>query len=415
MTAVATRGDCSTRSGSAARRALARWLPPSEDARWHYLSYFLPLLELRVPVSVLRGPAGQSGRLATMLVAGAESETGYLPERFFNAIPQRELLARAPVWQLPKLLARLEPAADLVVARVDRHFAARFAPADYLAVPDWVSSRLALPVDVALLARGSRSVAEDLRRMRRYPTVVEVSHDEADFAHFYHGVYVPYIRSRFGSAAYVRSILALRRAFARGGILWLRRNGARVAGDLFERHGDTLNLLALGIASGDLGLRREGLLSRLYVALMTHGAREGCRHLNLGGSRPSLRDGVLRYKAKWGAILDVPREPLYWWLVRWKRLDGAVAEFLSRTPLIFRDGNALSGLAFCANGAPEAGAAPEDLRRLWIGGLRRLCVVTHTVTRPPACLPAVRVIDHDAVREGGPRALYRALAATEEP
>ena len=143
--------------------------------------------------------------------------------------------------------------------------------------------------------------------------------------------------------------------------------------------------------------------------------REGCAHLNLGGSRPSLRDGLLRYKAKWGAILDVQREPLYWWLVSWKRLDGAVAEFLSGTPLIFRDGNGLSGLASCANGAADTAADLEDLHRLWMGGLRRLCVVTRTATRPLAGLPAARAIDHEAVREGGPPALYRALAATGEP
>jgi hypothetical protein len=387
----------------AARRAAVQWLPPSDDWRWRYLSYLLPATELRLPLTMLRGPAGPNARPATMLVAGAESATRYLTERFFAAPPMREMLEPVPVWRLPAALERLAAAADITVARVDRHFAARYSPRDYLAVPEWVASRLPLPVDV----RGNSSVAGDLRKVRRDASMLEVSRELADFERFYADFYVPYIRNRFGNDAYTRGKAWSRRAFERdGGILWLRRDFAYLAGGLFQRRGRRLNLLALGLGEGNLALRREGLLARLYVELMAHATREGCTQLGLGGSRPSLRDGVLRYKAKWGAVLEPARAPLYWWLMRWNRLDGVVADFLSCTPLVFRDGDAFSGIACIA---AEGDNPQREAKQLWMRGLRRLCIVAPGIASGVRDLGSAWALDQEAVRLGGPPALHAAL------
>jgi hypothetical protein len=407
------RQESAMSTAQAARRAAVRWLPPSDDWRWRYLSRLLPATELRLPLTMLRGRAGSEARPATMLVAGPEAALRYLSERFFAAPPTRELLARVPVWRLHSALERLAPAADLAVARVDRHFASRFSSREYLAVPEWVSSRLPLPVDLQALARGNSSVAEDLRKVRRDASTLEVARAPADFERFYADFYVPYIRNRFGTDAYTRGKAWSRHAFERGGgILWLRRDLAYLAGGLFQRRGQRLDLLAIGLGDGNLALRRKGLLARLYVELIAHATREGGTQMGLGGSRPSLRDGVLRYKAKWGAVLEPKRAPLYWWLVRWNRLDGAVADFLSRTPLVFRDGEALSGLA-CVDAAAEN--PQREARHLWMRGLRRLCIVAPGIASGVRDLGYACALDQEAVRLGGPSALHAALSAASAP
>lgn len=57
----------------------------------------LPIVNRRVPLALLRGPA-LSGDAAAVLVAGATPP--YLPRRFFAAEPTHETLGHVPIWQL---------------------------------------------------------------------------------------------------------------------------------------------------------------------------------------------------------------------------------------------------------------------------------------------------------------------------
>jgi hypothetical protein len=218
---------------------------------------------------------------------------------------------------------------------------------------------------------------------------------------------------RHGEDAYVRGWHRLRRSFRNGGLLWARCNGEPVAGELFERCGDTLALTAIGVADGDEAWRRRGAIAALYVHVIQYAMDCGYAAIDLRGARPSLTDGIVRYKAKWGGELYDKLDVPYSWLVSWSRLNGAVAELLADSPLVFRDGKGLSGLGYVEPASPGTAAAFQAIhRRLWVPGLRRLALVgTRWDARddpPPA---GITLIDAAAVREGGPRALRAALEA----
>lgn len=400
-------------AGAAADRILGR-LPASAEAGLRRIyARLLPLGALRVPLARLHGVARGSGREASMLVAGPPHWTRYLPGRFFADTPRRDAIGHVTIWQLPRALRRLRTTADVTVARVDRLSARLLFDDDWLRIPDWVGARLPLPVDVAALARTSKSVAEDLRKSRRGGWTVEVSRAQADFGPFYERMFVPYTLARHGAEAYVKGFHHLQRSFRHGGILWLRRDGQPVAGELFERVGDTLVLQAIGVAGGEMALRQQGAVAALYVHIIEHAQRTGCTAIDMRGSRPSLADGLLRYKAKWGTVLYDRNDDPHLSLLQWNRLDGAVAGFLAQTPLLIRDGEGLSGVGFVDRSQPWTTAdLQQACARLWVPGLARLGIVAGAARADDLRAPAgVRLIAQDGVRAAGPRALLAQLGA----
>jgi hypothetical protein len=312
------------------------------------------------------------------------------------------------------VLRRLRPSADLTLAHIDRLSARLYFDDDYLTVPDWVGAWLPMPVDLGRLARTRNTVADDIRNTRCHWHTSEVAHAAVDFEMFYDRMYLPYAHNRHGMQAHVHGKYALRRAFRRGGIIRLIRDGSPLAGGLFERNGSTLVLLALGVVNGDVALLKQGAVAALYVHFFDYAREQGCTAIDLRGSRPSLLDGVLRYKRKWGATLYDKCDVLHTTLVHWNRLDDVVAEFLEHTPLIFRDGDGLSAVAVVDRRAPWTAA---DLRRardkLWVPGLRSLSLIAN-VERPGSLPipPGTQLLARKTLSDAGPRALLTAIGVS---
>ncbi|MBK7333805.1 MAG: peptidoglycan bridge formation glycyltransferase FemA/FemB family protein [Betaproteobacteria bacterium] len=233
-----------------------------------------------------------------------------------------------------------------------------------------------------------------------------MSHLASDFAAYYREMYVPYVRSRHGAGAYVQSARRLRRAFRRGGLLWVSRNGERRAGLLFEHRQGTLVALAVGTVGDPVRQLKEGAIAALYVHMLDHARSAGCADIDLRGSRPSLDDGITRFKRKWGGIVYDRPDVLTTTLVHWHRMTPAAREFLTHTSLVFRDAGTLSALAV-AGPDERAGADPGDTwTRLGMPGLHRMIVLGTTPAASNAgAARSVCVAMPLAAVESGPRAL----------
>ena len=108
----------------------------------------------RIPVVLLRGATNQSGRQGTLLVAGHDPWVVNLPSRFFvEGSPNTNWSEMWCHGNCLLLLDRLRASADLTIARVDRLSAQKFPGKDYLAVPEWVGMRLAVPEDLDSFVR----------------------------------------------------------------------------------------------------------------------------------------------------------------------------------------------------------------------------------------------------------------------
>jgi hypothetical protein len=165
----------------------------------------------------------------------------------------------------------------------------------------------------------------------------------------------------------------LQRRVRNGGILWIMRGSHPLAGILFERKNDMLDLHAMGLASGELPLNKRGIMAALYYYSIAHARELSCAEVDFRGARPSLHDGLLRYKRKWGMTLYDRSDTYYDLLVRWNGMNGVVKDFLSHTGLIFRDEGRLSALH-----ADES----QNCRSLWVGGLHRLYLLTGSGRQP---------------------------------
>jgi hypothetical protein len=384
--------------------------PPPVGTTTRLASWLAPLSDAFVATTMLRGTAAGGGHPLAMLVAGPVARVQWLVDRAFEGVPQRESLGHVPGWRLVRTLRRMRGSADLVVARVARRSAARLGfDDDWLAVPDWIGMRLDPPFDLDAIARRNHSVHDDIRRVRRDWTA-GTSHRADDFAAFYRGMYLPFVHRRHAADAYIRSARRLRRSFRRGGLLWALRCGERVAGLLYEQRRGVLGAVALGVAGGDESWLRAGAIAALYAHMIELARADGCHSIDWHGSRPTLADGLTRFKRKWGAFVYDRPQVLHTTLVHWERMSPAVLAFLGHTPLVFHDVDGLSVLGVSSgDGAPDRA---QEVARLRMPGLRRVVLI---VPRLPA---AGRASDADSMVvlassvDAGPRALRAAMRAT---
>lgn len=331
----------------------------------------LLLANLRVPLSVLRGTASSGDRVATVVVAGALEEAEYLARQFFAGEPERESLGWIPVWRVASELERRRDTADLLITRLDRLSARLFLPAQPMAVPEWVGGLLPVPDEPRQLMRQSKGLKNMLNRLRHGGLRPLVSHEDRDFQAFFDEMYVPFIRRRHGPKSVVRNRSVMRRCFRQGGLLWALREGERVAGCLYRTRGRIIDAVAVGTPKGDWQPIAAGAGFALDLFLVEHAKQLGCELVDFGGSRPSLRDGLLLYKARWGARVVEKQTTWYDLNLSWARLNDAVLSFFARVPLIFRDVDGLSAL-WAVGRDPSAVHADLVTSRAALRTLRRL-------------------------------------------
>ena len=263
--------------------------------------YALPLTNFYIPISILRGPTRMDGHPGTVIVAGTEPWADYFLDRFFEGMPEREPIGRVPIWALSRALKSLRGSADMTIARLDRISASLFFNDDYLRAPEWVGMSLVVPDDPTTLVKRSASLKEDLRVVRRNRLTSDITRGEEDFLSFYHTMYVPFIRKRHGNQAVLRGVSSMRRWFRQGGLIRVMREGQPIAGGIFLQRNQLLYFVTLGTANGQWEHVKAGAIAALYFCCIKLARELGCKQIDFGGCRPSLADGVLRYKRKWGA------------------------------------------------------------------------------------------------------------------
>jgi len=380
---------------------------PQTWLRW-CMRIVLPFTGWRVPVVLLRGPARASGREVVLLSAGQKS--AFIMERLFAQEPTQERSTRVPIWRLQRLLDEWRGRADLVVVGVDRVSARLFLSTRYLAVPQWVSSWMKVPEDLQVFTRRHKCVQADIRRVHNKNFECLCSRDTQDFDLFYEKFFVPYTRARHGGMTMVSPRWMMRLLFRQGMIQWVVRNGERLAGGLVTLKGKQYCKRVNGVLDGRMDLLKEGVLSALYVHAIHEARRLGCTEINLGGSLPSLHDGVFRYKSKWATGLCKHEGFISSncvTLLSWNHLTGPVAEFLSQTSLIHHDEDSYSALWVFPHDQPlTAETLQQHYDKLKSAGLRRFDILLPgEVPVGFACPAEVRLLPLAAMGHGGPERL----------
>lgn len=311
-----------------------------------------------------------------MLVAGPRQLVDYFPRRFFSAPPRHEILDQEVVWRLGAALESRKGQADLMIVAADRVSANLFPRRNYLRLPSLVDAWMAVPTDAKAFSKSNSGVHSDLRRLRRGQYDWKVAASAAEFELFYERFYLPSVRRRHSDLAIAQDREWLRHRYPRAEILWTMRKGEPVAGTLICRRGDTLISVLNGVLDGDPEYLKAGALAAIYMQSLEYARQLGCHYFDLGGCRPALHDGVLRFKRKMGITLRGTHDA-HDFLIRWDAWTHAVAAFLAGTGLIYRRNGGFSAVAALDS---AAAATQEDADRtrhlLWTGGLQRLSLVS---------------------------------------
>jgi len=161
-----------------------------------------------------------------------------------------------------------------------------------------------------------------------------------------------------------------------GHLVWLKRKNNRIAGFLIVNHDDHMEALVLGLADGNPEHLRGGTMSALYFHSMKYGFDLGQNAIFFGGTRPSLHDGVFRFKRKWGGILCEHPAINYELLLHWNHFQGRVSNFFSHTSIIHREKERLSVLwAYPLSQPPSGDELMKEYNRIKSPGVYKMRIV----------------------------------------
>jgi hypothetical protein len=301
------------------------------------------------------------GAAGSMLVAGEERWSRYLPARFFRGDPVEKLqLGSCRAAELPAALDRWQELADITVARVDRLSQRLFPAAAWLRVPEWIRMVARVPAPPEGFANSS--ARSDQRRVRKNGLTWRISHDPAELATHLRRDYYRYTRLRHGDDAFVQSPRLMRRSFCRGGLLWVEQAGRPLAGLVFEHSPPLLRMVTMACVDADARHLLQGALVALYLFSFDYARSRGLTAIDMRGSRPCLRDELFSVKRKFGGRIEEKPDNTYDLLVRWRTTTPPVLHFLGHSPLIVRERGRLSALCVAGDSPPVV--VPELLRRL---------------------------------------------------
>lgn len=304
---------------------------------WQHLSTIASLAApIGLPVERLEGRLHESNMPIALTLAGAAATADFIAGALM-AVERRIAVGRlsTPLALRSGVFADLCADSELVGLEVPPCWRSLLPADTQLRMPAWVSQEI-LSEDNAPLAVPTAVRKEAMRHCRREAYEVDFSTDIADFRRFYAQLYRPYVTSRFGAGA----VLVEQRRFlavCRGMTLAILRVGHEwIAGMLFRRLGARLDLGWFGSPSTP---PRAGASEVLDTRVIEHGMAQGVRRVVMGHSRPSLADGVVRYKARFGAIVRPTRFPQRTIGLRMQRPSPALAAAVNAAKFVsFRNG-----------------------------------------------------------------------------
>lgn len=319
---------------------------------------------------------GQSkGGPLTVAYAGSEYDRLLLKSVLFTEEPAEKEIGQVPVWSLSKLAT--SPASDIVIVGANKHLIHKLSRQNAIVLPH----RVELVLDVRgtweeVKRRFSRETcSSDLRKMWKYGYTHEVSHSDQDFEMFYHQIYLPSVRARYGEVARLRAFREVYQDFRRGWLFLIKRDGVYVSGGLWTSQQGVVNLELLGVLNGDMQLLREGAQVAVYYALIKWAHQMEYRAVNFGTCLPYLEGGLFRYKRKWGSAVRVPSgdNTRFWIKVCYN--TPAVLQFLQDNPcIVINKQGELLGLIVTDDPASVASAEARWRKKYETPGLSDLLI-----------------------------------------
>ena len=258
----------------------------------------------------------------------------YYARLLLNSNYHQTFLGRYWFSDIPNLINRLN--IDMAVAEISRITFNYFRNCDGYILPVWATMRINIDRPESDIFNKSKTSFRDvIRRIRKYNLTYEISTDKKMFDFFNERFYLPYMKNRHGDEAFIEDLHSMWKSYKNPQIMVVKENG-NIAGMSFLRvTEEILYLKRTGLIDGNEEYLSHGVIGAVYYFGILEGLKMGCKYVDLGGSRPFLKDGLTRHKMGIGGEFELnldPSKEYLWFGVNEK--SPAATEYLSRHPFM---------------------------------------------------------------------------------
>lgn len=308
----------------------------------------------RADVWIIHGCEAASGEPLSVLYAGDPTHKSYIARLVFGDSRSEVHIGKKSIWALHKLVKKNANGHALAVIEGHALHAALFKDRNDLFVPMWLESHVEIPITAR-----NRSSVSSLKSIEKNGLTYTVTTAPEQLRDFYYNMYLPSIRGRHGDGAFLDTFQTIMDPVARGDceLLSIQKGNESIAGVLILKNENPPKLWKCGVRDASPLYFKAGGMAGVYAFSSRYLHANGHATMNLGGTRAFLSDGILFYKTKFGASF-LPRgtrgfvlKPLSF--SKW------LENFLTRNPVLYRDGSRISGAIFVDN----EDLSPAQLRK----------------------------------------------------
>lgn len=310
----------------------------------------------------------------TAIQIGEDSLDPYVDKYLFGGALNRKKVGRVFGWNIDQAIQQWEEKVDLILVSSSLFRLPDTLNQRIFELPYFVRQVVELPQSSEdlysyLYKYKGGSARTDLKRVRKAQFDYEVTCNEALLSDFYHQLYAPYIQERYAQTAELEPWSVFKALYGEKELLVIRKDGELAAGAVREQKGKTYYCLLAGVSSdGSQNFLKMGINSAVYWFTFVEAHRRGCHEVDLGSSRPFLKDGVLTYKKKWSnrvAMSTYKRNQQLFVLPCSN--SSAMQRFFENNPFLCEKWGRLIGLVFMgANTLMEGDELAEYLKRIAI-------------------------------------------------
>lgn len=324
-------------------------------------------------VKFMHGSEKYGGKPIRACYVGDGSNFDYMLKLLFKKMPDIVRAHKIRWWTLGTVTKKISSSVDLVVLDVDFPISLTVDRQDILKVPRWVRQRIPIADTwekiLAGLRRKTRKEAFRLIRKFQFKARVISTRESAEF--FYERLYRPHIFERFGESATVVSRERFIKECRHAQIIHLIHRDKVLGGVVVRLSKKQLSIVWVGMDKGLDDDEFRGTADALDLFTLFYAYNQGCRFLDMGGSRAHLNDGVLRYKKKWGAMIYPSKVPQGNLFIIPVTSSSATASILENNQWITSENGTMTGNIFL----PEKfnpNELEEILQHHWIEGLEKM-------------------------------------------
>ena len=343
--------------------------------RFAYKFYNIFLLESWT----LSGKEITSGQELLIMYAGHIEDKNYFASLVFGNSFQQKFMGRKWLWKVLKAVKNNEQNYSLSIIELPRKLLSLSKKMNSFYIPSWISGSFNISNNkYDIFKNRNTSLKSDISKIKRNRLDFEITHEQSQLRNFYFNMYEPYIKKIYGNkTVFFSSYDFVEREFKKRGVykdlLLIKKDDDYIAGVLLYYKGKCGKLSVLGVKDGNMDYVKDGAIGAIYYFSTLYFEQKGFDRISLGGSRPFMKDGVLKYKKKWKP--KIAHHTKTGFIIKMLSETNGCKGFFLNNPFVFEDASGVNGAVFVENNQELSQEYFENIyKNYYYNGMSKLTV-----------------------------------------